>query len=138
MTSCVQEGRKPTADAEIASQVPLPAETAEEIVQMSIHPETRAFKGPLDFPSISNWLKACEEDLERGRDGHHYTLLSLMFTSNGCTRIDDITRMSPADIKALAGERDLDATVGLVNRVHQYATEDVVRNWLTFQIYRLM
>ncbi len=35
--------------------------------------------------------------------------------------------MSPADIKTLAADRDLDVTIGLVNRVHHYATEDVAR-----------
>lgn len=85
------------------------------------------FNGPLDFPTIANWLKACEDHLERGRDGHAYTSLALTFALNGCTRIDDIARMSPADIKALAVEKDLEVTVGLVNRVHQYAVDDVAR-----------
>lgn len=30
-------------------------------------------KGPLDYPAISNWLKTCEDDFERGRDKHAYT-----------------------------------------------------------------
>ncbi len=84
-------------------------------------------RGPLDFPSITAWLMKCEEDFERGRDRHEYTKLSPMFAANGCTRIDDITRMLPEAIKSLAGEAGVNITVGLINRVHQYAVEDVAR-----------
>ncbi len=48
-----------------------------------------------------------------------------MFAANGCTRIDDIARLSPDNIKLLAAEVGVIVNVGLVNRVHQYATDDV-------------
>lgn len=116
------------AETEAAVLVPLPPEPAHSIEPpISMHRETQVFQGPLDFPKIDDWLKGCEDNLERGRDGHEYTSLSMVFALNGCTRIDDIARMSPADIKALAVERDLAVTVGLVNRVHHYATADVAR-----------
>ncbi len=65
--------------------------------------------------------------MERGRDGHDYASMALVFALNGCTRIDDITRLTPAEIRDLARDRGVDVTVGLVNRVLQYATEDVAR-----------
>ncbi|KLO19024.1 hypothetical protein SCHPADRAFT_885687 [Schizopora paradoxa] len=82
-------------------------------------------KGPLDYPAIANWLRRCEEDLERGRDKHAYSSLAVIFSSNGCTRIDDIARMSREELRRLAQEDGLEATIGLINRVHDYATEDV-------------
>ena len=82
---------------------------------------------PLDYPTIANWLQICEEDFERGRDKHEYTKLAPMFAANGCTRIDDIPRMSTDSIKSLTVEAGLDVTIGLVNRVHDYAVEDVAR-----------
>ncbi len=92
-------------------------------------PERRAEvpvrEGPLDYPAIATWLKACEDDLERGRDKHQYTKLAPMFAANECTRIDDITRMSTDMIKLLCTQAGFDVTFGLVNRVHQYAAEDV-------------
>lgn len=84
-------------------------------------------KGPLDYPAISNWLKMCEDDLERGRDKHAYMVLAPMFDANGCTRIDDITRMSPDLIKLLSAQAGFDVSLGLVHRVFQYAAEDVIR-----------
>ena len=86
-----------------------------------------AYKGPLDYPAIAAWLKACEENFERGCDKHEYTSLSPLFAANGCTRIDDIVRMSPEMIKSLAEVRGIVTTIGLVNRVHAYAVEDVAR-----------
>lgn len=107
------------AATETAAQVPLPVDEA----TLPAH----GVQGPLDYPSIKNWLRDCEDHLERGRDGHAYTSMTLIFAMNGCTRIDDITRMSPADMKVLAVDGDLDVTVGLINRVHKYAIEDVAR-----------
>lgn len=78
-----------------------------------------------DFPAISTWLKSCEDDLERGRDKHEYTKLSTVFADNGCTRIDDIARMTPDFIRNLATEKEVNVTVGLVHRVHEYAADDV-------------
>ena len=86
-----------------------------------------AYKGPLDYPAIAAWLKACEENFERDRDKHEYTSLSPLFAANGCTRIDDIVQMSPEMIKSLAEVRGIVTTIGLVNRVHAYAVEDVAR-----------
>ncbi len=82
-------------------------------------------KGPLDFPAIVNWLNTCEEDFERGRDKHEYSRLAAVFAANGCTRIDDIACLSPDNIMALAAEVGVIVTVGLVNRVHHYAIDDV-------------
>lgn len=84
-------------------------------------------KGPTDYPAIWSWLKTCEDDFERGRDKHPYSRLVDVFDVNGCTRIDDITRMSPDLIKKLATEAGVDVTLGLVHRVFQYAAEDVIR-----------
>ncbi len=82
-------------------------------------------KGPLDFPAIEKWLKICEEDFERGRDKHEYTRLVPVFSENGCTRIDDISRMSTELIWDLSARAGVEVTIGLVNRVHQYASDDV-------------
>ncbi len=109
------EGNVPTATAPIAIT---PATEPTEVV---------AHKGPLDFPAIVHWLSACEDDFERGRDKHEYSRLAVVFAANSCTRIDDITRMSTDEIKSLAAEVGVIISVGLVNRVHQYATEDVAR-----------
>ncbi len=51
--------------------------------------------------------------------------MALMFAVNGCTRIDDIARMTSAELKELAKDFDLEVTVGLVNRVVRYAQDDV-------------
>ncbi len=72
-------------------------------------------------------MKTCEDDLERGRDHHEYTKLGPVFIDNGCTRIDDVARMSPESIKVLASDAGVAVTIGLVNRVHDYAVEDVAR-----------
>lgn len=55
------------------------------------------------------------------------TKLTAMFDENGCTRIDDITRMSPDLIKTLATQAGVDVTLGLVHRVFEYAATDVTR-----------
>jgi len=90
-------------------------------------PSLPPVKGPLDFPRISQWLTACEEDIERGRDGHQYKSLVPLFADNECTRIDDIARMTPGVIRELSKEMGINASIGLVNRVHQYAVEDVAQ-----------
>ena len=84
-------------------------------------------KRPLDYPAVSDWLKTCKDDLERGRDNHDYMALSPVFAVNGCTRIDDITRLSAITIKTLADEQGVNVTIGLTNRIHAYAVEDVAR-----------
>lgn len=96
-------------------------------VQQTVSSPADAPKGPLDYPSISSWLKTCEDDFERGRDRHEYSKLAFVFSDNGCTRIDDITRMSPDLIKKLASEVGVDVSLGLVFRVFEYAAADVVR-----------
>lgn len=124
----VAEQAAALAETEAAALVPLPPEPVlRNEPPVSTNREMQGFQGPLDYPKIADWLKGCEDNLERGRDGHEYSSLALVFALNGCTRIDDISRMSPADIKALAVARDLEVTVGLVNRVYHYATEDVAR-----------
>ncbi|KLO15584.1 hypothetical protein SCHPADRAFT_938567 [Schizopora paradoxa] len=107
-----------------ASRVPLPLEFPAPAAPSVERP---AYQGPLDYPTIQSWLKSCEDDLERGRDKHNYSALAVVFAVNGCTRIDDITRMSTMDIKTLAGDDDIDITIGLINRVHAYAVEDVAK-----------
>jgi len=107
-----------------------PSETSTPVVStppMLPPPPVPANKGPLDFPSISNWLTACEDDLERGRDKHPYKSLAALFAENECTRIDDIVRLSPETIRSLAKDMGLKASFGLVNRIYHYAVEDVAR-----------
>ncbi len=72
------------AATETAAQIPLPLEHVKE-PPAPMHRETQGFQGPLDFPKIADWLKGCEDNLERGRDGHEYSSLSLVFALNGCT-----------------------------------------------------
>lgn len=88
---------------------------------------TAARQGPLDFPSVKNWLRFCEDDFERGRNKHEYTALSPVFASNGCTRIDDVARLSVETIKSLAEKEGVSVSIGLANRIHQYAADDVAR-----------
>ncbi len=88
-------------------------------------PESYAHKFSCNYPTVASWLKICEEDIERGRDNHEYSKLAPMFAANDCTRIDDIPRMTTQLIRELAAEAGIDATIGLVNRVYQYAVEDV-------------
>ncbi|KLO04585.1 hypothetical protein SCHPADRAFT_947594 [Schizopora paradoxa] len=87
--------------------------------------QVREFKGAHDFPLISSWLRSCEDHLERGRDKHEYSNLAPLFAENGCTRIDDIARMTTSLIRELAAEAGIQASIGLVLRVHDYAVEDV-------------
>lgn len=110
------ETRRVAGEMELGSQtLPAPTGIATD----------RVYKGPLDYPAITDWLKACEADIERGRDKHGYSTLAPMFEANGCTRIDDITRMSTDLLSSLATNAGLSATIGLINRVHQYAKDDV-------------
>ncbi len=87
--------------------------------------EVRAHGGAVDFPLIVDWLKKCEKHIERGRDNHEYSKLAPMFDANGCTRIDDVPRMTTELIRELAAAAGVIVTIGLVNRVHQYVMEDV-------------
>lgn len=82
---------------------------------------------PKNFPQISKWLEKCEEDIERGCDNHKYSELAPVFSVNGCTRLDDITRLSTDVIRTLATEAGLKVTIGLVNRIHEYAVSDVAK-----------
>ena len=75
----------------------------------------------------AKWLATCEEDLEHGRDGHQYQTLAPMFAANDCTRIDDIIRMNPTQIRDLSKEMGISASIGLVNRIFQYAQDDVAQ-----------
>lgn len=83
------------------------------------------YTGPLDYPTISRWLLSCSTDLERGRDNHPYTSLSEVFEDNGCTRIDDVARLSGDAIKAMAEAKGVCVNIGLINRICAYAIEDV-------------
>ena len=84
-------------------------------------------KSLLDYPTVETWLRGCEDDIERGRDKHAYLSLLPVFSSNGCTRLDDITRFPADQLRTLAGDQGIDASIGLVNRIHAYAVEDVAR-----------
>ncbi len=48
-----------------------------------------------------------------------------LFKEHECARIDDISRMSAESIRSLAAEMGIVVTMGLANRVYQYAVEDV-------------
>ncbi len=78
-----------------------------------------------DFPLIVDWLKKCKKHIECGRDNHEYSKLVPMFNANGCTRIDDVPRMTTELIWELAAAAGVIVMIGLVNRVHQYVMEDV-------------
>ncbi len=121
----VRPGRKVHNSAQ-GAEPPAPPEPV-EVTKASTAVVETTFKGPADYPPIWSWLKMCEDDFERGRDKHPYSRLVDAFDANGCTRIDDITRMSPDLIKKLATEAGVEVTLGLVYRVFQYAAEDVVR-----------
>ena len=84
-------------------------------------------RGMHKYPTISSWLGECEGDLERGRDQHQYSKLAPVFADNGCTRIDDVARMTPELIMNLATDSGVIVTIGLVNRIHGYAVDDVAR-----------
>lgn len=125
-----RQARKPRAYAANEQAVDSPSTPVELVEEAPKAPPPYVEappKGPLDYPAISNWLKTCEDDFERGRDKHAYTKLSDMFKGNGCTRIDNITRMSPELIKTLATQAGIDVTLGLVHRVFEYAATDVLR-----------
>ncbi len=81
--------------------------------------------GPLDYPTISQWLLHCANDLERGRDHHPYTSLTEVFQDNGCTRIDDVARLDSDTVKTMAEAKGIITSVGLINRICAYAVEDV-------------
>ncbi len=128
----VRPGRKNRATleaeslTEAAAQVPLPEEAAPQAVPAA--PMPGGFKSSHDYPTIGDWLDRCARHMERGAVTDTTThLWPLVFALNGCTRIDDITQLTPTEIRDLARDRDVDVTVGLVNRVLQYATEDVAR-----------
>ncbi|KLO06297.1 hypothetical protein SCHPADRAFT_946195 [Schizopora paradoxa] len=80
--------------------------------------------GPLDYPSIKRWMMFCEDDFERGRDKHDYGQLLPIFMANGCTRVDDVARLSVEIIQKLAEKAGIEVSLGLANRVHEYAVED--------------
>ncbi len=63
----------------------------------------------------------------RGRDKHEYTKLLPVFAANDCTRIDDVSRLTAESIKSLAEKEGVSVSIGLANRVHQYAVDDVAR-----------
>lgn len=82
-------------------------------------------QGPLDYPLVNSWLSNCQEDIEHGRDKHEYTKLIPVFEEHECTRIDDVARMSPEEIRGLATEMGVSVSLGLARRVFSYASEDV-------------
>jgi len=107
------------------SSAPLPSQPRSTTSSQPSAPP--AAKLPLDFPRISKWLATCKEDLERGGDGHQYQTLAPMFAANDCMRIDDIIRMNPTQIRDLSKEMGISASIGLVNRIFQYAQDDVAQ-----------
>ncbi|KLO09579.1 hypothetical protein SCHPADRAFT_892976 [Schizopora paradoxa] len=128
----VRPGRKPSKSLEPVEEEELhpPVKEPQESLQrkpVSQQTEVRNFKMHLDFPLISSWLQKCEEHLERGRDKHKYTALAPVFEVNGCTRIDDILRMTTTMIKELAMEAGVEVTLCVILRVYDYAKEDVAK-----------
>lgn len=126
----VRPGRKAratSADYDPGDREATIAAEPHETAQKKPEPQTevRSNKVPLDYPLISSWLRKCEEDLERGRDRHEYSKLSRVFEENGCTRIDDIQRLSPVIIRDMATDAGELVSIGLVHRVFEYASEDV-------------
>ena len=85
--------------------------------------------GTRDYPAIEDWLKACMDDFERGRDKHEYMTLLPIFAVNGCMQVDDITRISISaeKIKDMTDAQGVNVTIRLINRVHVYPIEDVAR-----------
>ena len=73
----------------------------------------------------SNWLRSFSEDLERGRDGFDYDSLIPLFESNGIVRLDDVGDLQRQGIEDLAREANVKLSIGLVNRVVRYASEDI-------------
>lgn len=114
------------APAAPAAAAIAPAAAAPGVPVVETQPAVQR-KGPLDYPAIKTWLAFCEEHLERGRDKHEYSVLLPVFLANGCTRIDDVVRLSAESIKTLAEKENVSITIGLANRVHEYAAEDVAR-----------
>ncbi len=88
-------------------------------------PDVPSRRAPLDYPALTSWLRACEDDIVRGRDRHSYTDLEGVFTGNGFTRIDNITMLSPEAIMELAKREGLNVSLALVHRIFKYAKEDV-------------
>ena len=78
-----------------------------------------------NFPLASNWLRSFSEDLERGRDGFDYDSLIPLFESNGIVRLDDVGDLQRQGIEDLAREANIKLSIGLVNRVVRYASEDI-------------
>ena len=78
-----------------------------------------------NFPLASNWLWSFSEDLERGRDGFDYDSLIPLFESNSIVRLDDVGDLQRQGIEDLAREANVKLSIGLVNRVVRYASEDI-------------
>ncbi len=92
-------------------------------IALSLHrPPQRAFRARWITPLSRTGSGTARSIWERGRDGHAYASMALMFAVNGCTRIDDIARMTSAELKELAKDFDLEVTVGLVNSCGQVCT----------------
>ena len=73
----------------------------------------------------SNWLRSFSEDLERGRDRFDYDSLIPLFESNGIVRLDDVGDLQRQGIEDLAREANVKLSIGLVNRIVRYASEDI-------------
>ncbi|KLO04997.1 hypothetical protein SCHPADRAFT_896620 [Schizopora paradoxa] len=126
-----QKNRPDDRELESASNVAAPAPVAPApvaVAPVAVAVAPPAVKsGPFNFPTIKTWLLFCEEHLERGRDKHDYAALLPVFTVNGCTRVDDVARLSCELLMSLAAKEGLELTIGLANRVVDYAVHDVAR-----------
>ena len=117
-----REGRGKRA-ASVSNDVPvIPEETVKTKQAPSADIPTRA---PLDFPTLTAWLRSCEDDMVRGRDRHNYTMLDGVFAAHGFTRIDDILLLSPETLMDLAKGEALNVPLALVHRVFKFAKEDI-------------
>lgn len=134
MAAKILDYKRPTKDSQrvlpypSTSLQPMQPDMAKMVPLDQIHRQESGYIPPksiFDYPAISDWLKTCENDLERGCDNHDYSALSPVFVTNGCTRIDDITRLTTEAIKAMADEQGISVTIGITNRVYAYAVEDV-------------
>ncbi|EJC99863.1 WD40 repeat-like protein [Fomitiporia mediterranea MF3/22] len=92
------------------------------------NPPNPTHSGPLNYPTVDVWLRYCQQHIERGRDAvHTYTSLIFVLQKNGCTRLDDVARLTTEELRSLAMECEVEASIGLVKRVVAYAHEDVAK-----------
>lgn len=90
-----------------------------------IHNQVAAEHKPRDYPSVRNWLETLHDDMERGRDGFNYRSLLPVFESNDVKRLDDVNTLGYQLLKEIVKDAQVEASIGLLNRIVRYAQEDV-------------